>query len=84
MNNKCIRGECGHICEWNKGAHQVWDVLTVDERAIEPLNVIVLGEGEEDLITDDWERQQEDGPARHRQGEGAQVQSEKTAAQLLL
>lgn len=60
----------------NKRAHQVRDVLTVDERAIEPLNIIVLGEGEEDLITDDWERKQEDGPSRHRQGEGAQVQSE--------
>lgn len=29
------------------------EVLTVDERAIEPLNVIVLGEGEQDLVTDD-------------------------------
>lgn len=37
----------------NKRAHRVRDVLTVDERAIEPLNIIVLGEGEEDLITDD-------------------------------
>lgn len=54
----------------------MWGVLTVDEGAVEPLNVIVLGEREEDLIADDWERQQEDGAARHRQGEGAQVQSE--------
>lgn len=29
----------------------------MNEGAIEPLNVIVFGEGEEDLITDDWERQ---------------------------
>lgn len=47
----------------------------MNEGAIEPLNVIVFGEGEEDLVTDDRERQQEHGAARHCQGEGAQVQS---------
>lgn len=49
--------------------------LTVNEGAIEPLDVIVFGEGEENLVTDDGEGQQEDGTTRHRQGEGAQVQS---------
>ena len=53
----------------------VCDPLTVNEGAIEPLNVIVFGEGEEDLTTNDWERQEEDGTTRHCQGEGAQVQS---------
>lgn len=33
------------------------ELLTVNEGAIEPLNVVVLGEGEQDLITNDWERQ---------------------------
>lgn len=37
--------------------HEMCELLTVNEGAIEPLNVIVLGEGEEDLITNDWERQ---------------------------
>lgn len=36
---------------------ELCDLLTVNEGAIEPLNVIVFGEGEEDLITNDWERQ---------------------------
>lgn len=70
MNCICIRRTM-----WLYKCHET--ILTVDERAVEPLNVIILGEGEENLITDDWEREQEDGPARHRQGEGAQVQSEK-------
>ena len=51
------------------------DGLTVDERAVEPLDVIVFGEREQDLVTDDGERQQEHGSTRHCQGEGAQVQS---------
>lgn len=46
---------------WNKlmkqQCIQVLDLLTVNEGAIEPLNVIVFGEGEEDLVTNDWERQ---------------------------
>lgn len=29
------------------------ELLTVNEGAIEPLNVVVLGEGEQDLITND-------------------------------
>lgn len=33
--------------------HEVCDLLTVNEGAIEPLNVIVFGEGEEDLATND-------------------------------
>lgn len=32
----------------------------MNEGAIEPLDVIVFGEGEQDLITNDGERQQED------------------------
>lgn len=32
---------------------RLWGLLTVDEGAIEPLNVIVFGEGEEDLVTND-------------------------------
>lgn len=45
----------------------------MNEGAIEPLNVIVLREGEEDLVTNDGEGKQEDGPTRHSQGESAQV-----------
>lgn len=53
------------------------ELLTMNEGAIEPLNVIVFGEGEEDLIANDRERQEEDGTTWHCQGEGAQVQSAK-------
>lgn len=53
----------------------VWELLTVNEGAIEPLDVIVFGEGEEDLVTNDGEGQQEDGTTWHCQGEGAQVHS---------
>lgn len=49
----------------------------MNEGAIEPLDVIVFGEGKEDLVTDDGEGQQEDGTARYCQGEGAQVQTAK-------
>lgn len=60
----------------------------MNEGAIEPLDVIVFGEGKEDLVTDDGEGQQEDGTSRHCQGEGAQVQTAKgnalsTVAQLI-
>lgn len=47
----------------------------MNEGAIEPLNVIVFREGEEDLVTNDGEGKQEDGPTRHSQGESAQVHS---------
>lgn len=53
----------------------VWELLTMNEGAVEPLDVIVLGEGEEDLVTNDGEGQEEDGTTRHCQGEGAQVHS---------
>lgn len=55
----------------------MWELLTVNEGAIEPLDVIVFGEGKEDLVTDDGEGQQEYGTARYCQGEGAQVQTAK-------
>lgn len=47
----------------------------MDEGAIEPLDVVVLGEGQQDLVADDGERQQEDGATRHGERERAQVQS---------
>lgn len=53
----------------------------MNEGAIEPLDVIVFGEGEEDLVANDGEGQQEDGATRHRQGEGAQVHSENVIKQ---
>lgn len=55
----------------------------MNEGAIEPLDVIVFGEGKEDLVTDDGEGQQEDGASRHCQGEGAQVQTAKGIEQCL-
>lgn len=33
----------------------------MNEGAIEPLDVIIFGEGEQDLVTNDGEGQQEDG-----------------------
>lgn len=47
----------------------------MNERAIEPLNVVVFGEGQQDLVTNDREGQEEDRPPRHGQGERAQVES---------
>lgn len=55
----------------------------MNEGAVEPLDVIVFGEGEEDLVADDGEGQQEDGASRHCQGEGAQVQTAKGIEQCL-
>lgn len=55
----------------------------MNEGAIEPLDVIVFGEGKQDLVTDDGEGQQEDGASRHCQGEGAQVQTAKGIEQCL-
>lgn len=55
----------------------------MNEGAIEPLDVIVFGEGKQDLVTDDGEGQQEDGASRHCQGEGAQVQTAKGIEQSL-
>lgn len=55
----------------------------MNEGAIEPLDVIVFGEGKEDLVTDDGEGQQEDGASRHCQGEGAQVQTAKETSNAL-
>lgn len=49
-------------------------VPTVDEGPVQPLDVVVLGEGEQHLVADDGEGQQEDGAQRHGQGEGAQSQ----------
>lgn len=49
------------------------EALTMNEGAIEPLDVVVSGEGEEDLVANNWEWQQEYGAARHRQREGAQI-----------
>lgn len=45
----------------------------MNEGAIEPLNVVVFGEGEEDLVANNRERQQEDGTSGHGQCEGAQI-----------
>ena len=42
--------------------------------SIEPLYVVVLGEGEQDLTADDGEGEQQDSSPRHSQGEGTQVQ----------
>lgn len=53
----------------------VEELLTVNEGAVEPLNVIVFREGEEDLVANNGEGKQEDGPTRHSQGESAQVHS---------
>jgi len=47
---------------------------TVDEGAVQPLDVVVVGEGEQHLVADDGEGQQEDGAQRHGQGEGAEPQ----------
>lgn len=45
----------------------------MNEGTIEPLNVVVSGEGEKDLAANNWERQEEDGTAGHSQREGAQI-----------
>ena len=42
--------------------------------SIEPLYVVVLGEGEQDLTANDGEGEQQDCSPRHSQGEGTQVQ----------
>lgn len=60
--------------------HSSWGTLglprapTVDEGPIQPLDVVVLGEGEQHLVADDGEGQQKDSAQRHGQGEGAQPQ----------
>lgn len=48
--------------------------LTVNQRAVQPLDVVVLREREQDLVADDGERQQQNRPRRHRQRERAQGQ----------
>lgn len=45
---------------------------TVDERAVEPLHVVALGEGEEHLVGQDRDRQQKHSTHCHRQGERTQ------------
>ena len=42
--------------------------------SIEPLYVVVLREGEQDLTADNGEGEQQDSSPRHSQGEGTQVQ----------
>lgn len=46
----------------------------MDEGAVEPLDVVVLGEGEQHLVADDGEGQEENGAQRHSQGEGTEPQ----------
>lgn len=48
-------------------------ILTMDEWSIEPLYVVVFWKGEQDLITDNWEWQEEDGSSRNCQCECTQV-----------
>lgn len=47
---------------------------TVDEGPVQPLDVVVVGEGEQHLVADDGEGEQQHGAQRHGQGEGAQPQ----------
>lgn len=46
----------------------------MNEGPVQPLDVVVLGEGEQHLVADDGEGQEEDGTQRHSQGEGAEPQ----------
>lgn len=47
---------------------------TVDEGPVQPLDVVVVGEGEQHLVADDGEGEQQHSAQRHGQGEGAQPQ----------
>lgn len=49
----------------------------MDEGAIEPLNVVVLGEQQKDLVTDYRERKEEDSASGFGQGERTQVHTER-------
>lgn len=46
----------------------------MNEGPVQPLDVVVLGEGEQHLVADDGEGQEEDSTQRHSQGEGAEPQ----------
>lgn len=54
--------------------HRAAVPLTVDEGAVEPLDVVVLGEAEQDLVGEDRERQEQHRSHGHGQSEGAQPQ----------
>lgn len=47
----------------------------MDQGAVEPLHVVVLWEGEQDLVADDREGQEQNSTRRYRQCEGAEEQS---------
>ena len=49
-------------------------MVTVDEGAVEPLHVVAVGEGEQNLVGQDGDGEQEHGTHRHREGECAQPQ----------
>lgn len=46
----------------------------MNEGPVQPLDVVVLGEGEQHLVADDGEGQEEDGTQCHSQGEGTEPQ----------
>lgn len=46
----------------------------MNEGPVQPLDVVVLGEGEQHLVADDGEGQEEDGTQCHSQGEGTELQ----------
>lgn len=61
-----------------KWKHCLWShkqyTLTMDQGAIQPLDVVVLRKGEQDLIADYWKGQKQNSPGWNRQREGAQEQ----------
>lgn len=56
---------------------------TMDEGAIEPLDVVVPREGQQHLVADDGEGQEKDSAQGDRQGEGAQLEPGQRRAKWL-
>lgn len=60
--------------------HRLWGhpgppyAPTMNEGPVQPLDVVILGEGEQHLVADDGEGQEEDGTQCHSQGEGTELQ----------
>ena len=53
-------------------------VRTVNERGVDPLQVVAVGETVQGLVGHNGHGQQEHRPTRHSQGEGTQPQTETT------